>query len=325
MILPYLLRLLCLCFASFFVLNAACSLLVHLGSNAAVHWAETRPAKAAARLLFALRLLPVALGALFVLGFCVPSYVWFEPPVASERVGLLCASFATLGGVTWLLGATRAARTFARSRRLHQHLVSNACETWVPETASPVFVVEVTPPILAMSGLFRARPLISRGVLDSLSGEELGVALSHEEAHRFSRDNLKRLLLVFAPDPLPFVRMFRAVDDHWARLTEWSADDHATQGDSRRALALASALLRVARMGTPPRCPELSTSLLTCDRDLSERVQRLLAVPTAPVSAGPKRVALRRSGYVLAACLVSLLLTPPALSAVHQLLEGFLR
>lgn len=322
---PYLLRLLCLCFASFFVLNVACSLLVYLVSNPAVRWAETRPAKAASRLLFALRLLPVALGALFVLGFCVPSYLWFEPRVINEHVGVLCAAFAALGAATSLLSVARAARTFARSRRLHRHLVSTASETSVPQAASPVLVVEATAPILAMSGLFRARPLVSRGVLDSLSGEELGVALSHEEAHRFSHDNLKRLLLIFAPDPLPFVRMFRAVDDHWAKLTEWSADDHAAQGDSRRAVALASALVRVARMGVPPQCPDLSTALLTCDRDLSERVQRLLAVPAAPVGARSKRAVLRRSGYLLAACLVFLLLTPAALSAVHQLLEGFLR
>jgi hypothetical protein len=53
MILPYLLRLLCLCFASFFVLNAAAGLLLTLSSNPAIRVAESRKPSAAARFLLA--------------------------------------------------------------------------------------------------------------------------------------------------------------------------------------------------------------------------------------------------------------------------------
>ncbi|HJX96969.1 MAG TPA: hypothetical protein VJ324_15190, partial [Candidatus Acidoferrum sp.] len=79
MILPYLLRLSCLCFASFFVLNAAAGLIVRISSRSAIRFAESRTPGTAARFLIALRMLPFALATLFVVGLCVPSYLWLEP------------------------------------------------------------------------------------------------------------------------------------------------------------------------------------------------------------------------------------------------------
>ena len=73
MILPYLLRLLCLCFASFFVLNLAAGLLVRIASKSAIRFVASRTPSAAARLLLALRIFPLTLATLFVLLLCVPS------------------------------------------------------------------------------------------------------------------------------------------------------------------------------------------------------------------------------------------------------------
>jgi beta-lactamase regulating signal transducer with metallopeptidase domain len=159
-------------------------------------------------------------------------------------------------------------------------------------------------------------------VLRNLSAEELDAALSHEMAHRTSRDNAKRFLLLLAPDIFPFVRLFQSLDRSWSRFAEWAADDQATSGDPRRALSLAAALVRVARMGSSPTLPYLSTSLLACDRDLSARVDRLLhAMPIPHAASKPAHHRLRTAGFLLAGCLVGLLLVPSALSSVHELLE----
>jgi beta-lactamase regulating signal transducer with metallopeptidase domain len=183
-------------------------------------------------------------------------------------------------------------------------------------------VIEGEAPLLAMSGLLRSRLLISRGVLRTLSAEELDAALSHEHAHRTSRDNVKRLLLLLAPDILPFVRPPRRLEHSWAKFTEWAADDQATSGDSSRAISLAAALVQVARMGTAPRLPFLSTSLLARDRDLAVRVNRLLrAVPVTPARPSKTRPLLRAASFLFACCLAALLLAPPTLSLVHELLE----
>jgi beta-lactamase regulating signal transducer with metallopeptidase domain len=183
-------------------------------------------------------------------------------------------------------------------------------------------LVEDEAPLLAMSGLLRPRLLISRGVLRVLSSEELDAALRHEHAHRISRDNAKRLLLLLAPDIFPFVRPLRLLEHSWSKFAEWAADDQAAAGDSCRALSLAAALVHVARMGAGPRLPFLSTSLLVGDGDLSARVDRLLRADSLTLPPASKtRLGMGTTGFLLAGCLAALLLTPPALSSVHELLE----
>ncbi len=322
MILPYLLRLLCLCCASFFVLNVAAGLFVRFSSKSAIRFAESRTPVRAARLLLGLRLLPLALAVLFVLGLCVPSYLWLEPTAASERVGLLGGVLGLLGAATWLISLARTAHSLFASLRHNRLCRLAGQEARFAGESSPVVLVEKEAPLLAMAGLFRPRLLISRSVLRNLSAEELDAALSHEHAHRTSRDNLKRLLIQLAPDIFPFLHPLRTLERTWSQFAEWAADDQATAGDSGRAVSLAAALVEVARMGAGPRLPFLSTSLLACDRDLAARVDRLLE--TRPVIPAPTRQAqpvLRIAGVLLVGCLAALLASPATLAVVHELLE----
>ena len=326
MILPYSLRLLCLCFASFFILNVAVGLFVGAFSKSATSLADKKSPKIAARLLFALRLLPLVLATFFVLGLCVPSFLWLEDNPASEYVGLLCIAFALLGAASWAISLFRTAHSlFASLRHIRLcRLAGN--ETRMPGESSSLIVVENDAPLLALSGLLRPRLLISSSVLHALSTEELDAALSHEQAHRRSRDNAKRFLLLLAPDIFPFVRPLRSLEQNWSKFAEWAADDHAAAGNSRRALSLAAALVCVARLGNSPRLPYLSTSLLAGDRDLSARVDRLLsAIPTTRAHAKPSSVKLRTAGLLFAGAIAALLLAPAALSSVHELLELLVR
>jgi beta-lactamase regulating signal transducer with metallopeptidase domain len=326
MILPYLLRLLCLCFASFFVLNITASLLVRISSKSALRFAESVTPRGAARFLLPLRLVPFALAVLFVVVLCVPSYLWLEPAATAERVGALCVALGFLGAATWLISIARTVLALVAS--LHHLLLCRSAgqETALVWKSSLVLLVEAETPLLAMSGLLRPRLLISHTVLRNLSAEELDAALSHELAHCASRDNAKRFLLLLAPDILPFVRPLQSLERSWSRFAEWAADDQAASGDPRRALSLAAALVRVARMGSAPPLPYLSTSLLACDRDLSARVDRLLhAAPIAPVSAEKSQHPLRTAGFLATAALGALWVTPYVLSSVHELLELLVR
>jgi len=325
MMLPYLWRLVCLCFASFFVLNVAAGLLVSVLSRTAIRFAASRTPMTAARVLLGLRLLPVALAALFVLGLCVPSYLWLEPTATSERVGLTGGVLGLLGAATWLLSLARTARSLCASL-CHSRLCRLAGrEARLPGEASPVVLVENESALLALSGLFRPRLLISRRVLQNLSAEELDVALSHERAHRTSRDNLKRLLIQLAPDIFPFLHPLRMLERTWSQFAEWAADDQATAGDSGRAVSLAAALVQIARLGRGPRLPFLSTSLLASDRDLSARVRRLLeTLPVTPAPTPEARPALPTAAALLLGCVAALLATPATLSVVHELLERLL-
>jgi Zn-dependent protease with chaperone function len=326
MISHYVVRLACLCLASFFLVNLTAGLAAGFASRAAVRIAELMRPRSAARFLFVLRALPFALGAAAVLGLCVPSYLWLEPHAASERIGLACLILALAGAVSWAGSLVRVTLALAASVRCSRAWQQTGRESFLPGELSKAIVIEKDAPFLVLAGVFRPRLVVSQAVLRSLSGEQLALALRHEKAHRVSRDNLKRLFLLLAPPPIPFLRAFSPLERHWARFSEWAADDDAVRGDAHCALALAAALLRLARMGAAPRLTLLNTALLAAANDLSARVDRLLTVqPLRTEPRARKRSAAVGVGLGIVACLPVLLMWPAALSSVHRLLELFLR
>jgi hypothetical protein len=114
------------------------------------------------------------------------------------------------------------------------------------------------------------RVVVSDAALRVLSSGELEMAVRHERAHAESRDNLKRLLILLAPG-LGLGELERS----WKRFAEWAADDRATAGDEQRAVVLADALVRIAKLGCCEPAP-LITAFLARSKDLEERVERLL-------------------------------------------------
>jgi len=327
----YLFRMACLSLASFFLVNGVAGAATALFSSAAIRIAEAMRPRSAARFLFILRMLPAVLGITVVLGLCVPSYLWLEPQIASERVGFACLLLAALavGACSRsLVGTARAITTSARLRREWLHTENEALPTEEESEAvdEMAMIVQRKEPLLVLNGVFRPRMVISRGVLAELSRKQVDVAVRHEISHRESHDNLKRFLLVLSPKFFPFINGFAALEKTWARFSEWAADDEAVQGDSQRALSLATALLRVARMGARPRLSILQTSLLPEDQDLSARVDRLLCVESFPVekTSPPNSPAMVR-GLCFVACVLALASIPATLSSVHRLLELFLR
>jgi len=323
---PYWLRLLFLSLGSFFLVNALVGWAARLATRAAIRIGEKLQPHSAARILLALRFLGPALGVAFVLGLCVPSYLRFEPHAESERMGLLCLALGVCGAAVWCSSLTRAGSSIVTSLRLTRLWNRKGQMSSMPGEESGAVVVEKNSPLLALAGVFRPRLVVSRGLLLALSNEQLAVALQHEGAHRASRDNLKRLALLLAPDVLPFTRSFALLEREWAEFSEWAADDDAVRGDSERAVLLADALVRVARMGTGPRLSYLHTSLLGSHRDLSARVDRLLHVNSFPAATDSSSwLRAMGGGLCLAVCAVAVAVGPVALSAVHRMLEIFLR
>lgn len=322
----YALRLLCLCLATFFVVNAILSLAAAFASRAAIRIAERMRPRPAAHFLLFLRLFPFALGVAAVLGLCVPSYLWLEPQATPERASWAFLTLAFLGAVVCVFSIERGARALVVSARNNRNWRKSGRETCLPGEDSNAVIVEKEGPLLALAGICRPRLIISDGVVRELSADQLAVALRHEDAHRGSRDNLKRLLLLLAPDAIPFVGNFALLDQAWSKFSEWAADDEAVEGDSRRALWLAEALLRVARMGAGPQLTFLHTSLLAADLDLSARVERLLRLEPSRFESLPRARFLARGTVLLVAgSLAALMLWPATLSSVHGLLEVFLR
>ena len=222
----------------------------------------------AERFLLALRLLPAALALFVVAGLCVPSYLWLEPEISAEEVGAGCLTAAILAAALWTISTARGVRAAVRSARHARSCERLGRRSTLPGSRLPVWILDAPAPLLALVGVFRSRVAISSPVMSALSAGQLAAALRHEEAHRVSRDNLKRLLLLLAPGLLPGFHGFDAIERGWARFTEWAADDDAVAGDAHLSLSLAAALVRIARMGGAPAPSPLTASFLGDSREI---------------------------------------------------------
>ena len=319
MMAPYLLRLLCLCLAAFFVIHSVVGLLVALTGPAAVRTAQRMRPRSAGRFLLALRLLPAALALFVVAGLCVPSYLWLEPEINAEEVGAACLAAAVLAAALWTISTTRGIRAAVRSARHARDCARLGRLSTLPGSPMPVCILDTPEPVLALVGVFPSRLILSRPLMRVLSAGQLAAALCHEEAHRVSRDNLKRLLLLLAPSLLPGLHGFGAIERGWARFTEWAADDDAVMGDAHRSLSLAAALVRVARMGGSSPVSPLTAAFLGDSREISARVDRLLS-PALPEPAHPRKY-LTAAAIALTTVSAATMLHPATLESTHRLIE----
>ncbi len=313
----YIFRMLCLSLAVFFLMNLAAGFAVVRLFGPVVRRISRWRAETAARFTFALRLLPVACALFFVAVYCVPSYLRFEPLTAEEPIGLLCGTAAACG--LWVLGASlhRTLRACLHSSRLVKECrrVGRASRG-----SSPVLIVDDPTRLLAVMGLARPQIVISGPVARILSTSQLASALRHERAHLNSRDNWKRLALILAPGLLPGRHGFERLDASWRRFAEWSADDQACEGRPARSLALAGALVRMARLSASARSSALATPLLDAQEELPARVERLLKnAPVAPLCTRRQRIWIAAGTVTVLG--LAVVLGASSQEAVHELLE----
>ncbi len=287
----------CVSLAGFLIVNWAAAMAVGGAAPAVIRAAAGLRARSAARLLWMLRMAPAAVALLAVAALGVPSYLRFEPEGDGEPVGPACLLAALVAIAAVLHALIRSALAVRRSRR-----------------AAGLRI--------ALGGVIRPRLILSQEIPRLLSPEELDAALRHEYAHAASRDNLKRLLMLLAPDSFAFFRPLAGLERAWKRFAEWAADDEAVSGEPRRALALASALVRVARLGAGAKF-ELVTSLT--EEDLKLRVERLLGDWPPPARPAP------RVSWALPACaagaagILAVLLHSHVQSGTYALLEALIR
>jgi len=328
MTLPYFWRLLFLCAAAFFLVHTIAALASRLFSPAAIKMAGRLRPRSAAQFLLALRLAPSTLAIFAVLGLCIPSYLSFEPGATREEVGFICIAATILTAALFTISLARGIRAIVNTTSYGRACLKLGAQFQTSSVSSPLIVLDDAKPLVATVGVIRQRFVISRAVLETLSPEELDCAVQHERSHRISADNFKRLLLLLAPDVLPFVSGgFSALDHAWITFSEWAADDFAVANDQQRSLELAGALVRVAQMGAAPPLSPLCTALVSGNsacmgQDLAVRVDRLLQTASLREEA-PKRFrsVLAVASIAMACGFFVLLLQPGTLNSVHRFLE----
>ncbi|MDE2262016.1 MAG: M48 family metalloprotease [Gammaproteobacteria bacterium] len=259
------------------------------------------------------RLLPAMGSAALVLTVVLPAFLMYEPRHAHDQPGpllVVSALFALLvlgDGIRRGLRASRATRALVRGS---QPLPAR------PAAGGPqVTVINVKEPLVGVVGGLRQRIVAARCVATACDDEEFRQVLAHEAAHMDARDNLKLLLLLTMPDALAWSSTGSALTEHWRAATELEADERASGADPRKRIALASALIKVARLsmasGRPRRASRVSTQL----SGLEHRVRRLLAPSAAMRRSFPAR-------RLLTCALLVPLLAVPLYASVHRLIEA---
>lgn len=268
----------CLALLAFLSLNAAGSLI------ATALWSGLRrrtrrwTANARARTLFWLSVLPPACALLFIAALLIPAYFAHEPYPAPDTVGLplLAVALFSAYGITFAL--YRAALSWLTTWRLTTFWLKQAESVSVQGIKIPAYRLSNSTPVLAVVGTLRPRLFIAGQVLDSLSAEELEVALAHERGHLLARDTLKRALMRACRDLLPFIGAGRVLERAWAREAERAADEYAAHSGTAGALDLASALIKIARLmpaGVNNVVPAGAFLLEGADEGVAGRVRRL--------------------------------------------------
>lgn len=318
----------CLALAALLTLNALGSAAAALVWRRAAGRVVGRPAAVRARLLFALRMFPLALAALLVFAHVVPAYVVNEPRDSGEVVGAKLVLLAAVSAAGVLLALWRVARTLAATRGLARDWARHAARVEVEGVRLPAYRLRHRFPVIAVIGVFRPRVFIAEQIFDALTPGELAAAVSHERGHVESRDNLKRALLQAVQDALLLVPLGRSLRRAWQRESEVAADEFAAAAGPRAAVDLAAAIVKISALvpaGSRPTLPAGAHLLGGEEEGLSLRVRNLLRLASAPQAAeaavrprSPMRLALYLSLFAAGAFLFT---HPEILRATHTAIE----
>jgi beta-lactamase regulating signal transducer with metallopeptidase domain len=226
-----------------------------------------------AAFVLALRLFPAVASSLFVLAVFLPTHWRLEPLESDESFGFVLAIIATSSVFVLARSFYRAVRSGLAGRRFAL-LVRQAAKLIEGDTFELGAFDGVS-----LAGIWRPTILVGAGARAALTRDELDLAISHEIAHRQSRDNLKRFLMFGAPDFFGWTSVARQLEARWQAEAECEADAQAVRGDDSRAVVLASALVKVAKLraSTHPALPVWMSSAFHVPTLLELRVRRLVS------------------------------------------------
>jgi hypothetical protein len=257
---------------------AAANLIASLVVARAWHRLLREAPVARASSLLTARLLPVAASAIAVI-LVGAGYLLFERR-GEEATGLLLPGLAALGAALLGTAGVRVWRVNRTTRRAVDAWMATATPIALDGAGLPTYAIDTAFPVVAVVGVLRPRLLVARQVLASCPPDELRAIVAHEQSHLARRDNFRRALLATAPDALSWLPASRHIHEAWHDASEEAADDAASRDDAQTRIALAQALIRVARLAPVGAAVQpLPASALYRGENLDRRIRRLLVPP----------------------------------------------
>jgi Zn-dependent protease with chaperone function len=291
-----------------------------LSALVAAVWRPLKPFHVAqqsvAAILFGLRILPLLFSVIITFALVVPSIHLLEPLRIGGGMGAMPFALGVCALLLIACGFFRAIAAQIRTTRVVTCWLEGARPLKGNATSTVTLQSRRETPPLFVVGVRKPRVLVSESTVALLSQDELRMALKHEHEHMKSRDNLKRLILVFCPFP-----GMAKLESAWSQAAELAADDAAVS-NQRDALDLAAALVKLSSL-VPVKAPVFSTGFVA--GSISQRVAFLLDWDEASQS---RRVHVRTWFVVPFAVALSLLTTiayGPVLALTHEVTEWLVR
>jgi Peptidase family M48 len=248
----------------------------------------------------------------------LPAFLIYEPADTREQPGLVLAACALAGACQLCVIAARAARMLLNSRRLTRVWLRDAIPLSGEPWRMPAAAIDAGFPVVAAAGLLHPRLFIDHRVLDACSPGELEAVAAHERAHVSRYDNVRRLLVGALHGPTS------RIATAWRTIAEHAADEQAADSPAR-AIELASALVKVARLAPPAPFHHTAVSAIHDGTSLESRVQRLLSRDGCRSDGFPTVARRWRRSSVLLTVVMAVGGYGPALHAVHSILEVLVR
>ncbi len=230
-----------------------------------------QPIRRISDILFAQRIAPLVAAALLTLSVAAPSFVLLEPREIVEPIGGFSCALGICGLMILIVGFANTLVAVRKASRVISGWMSGAQPfpvlAHVPVLSTPC----ATPPMAAV-GIFHPKILFSDTAQLTLDSNESRSALNHEIAHVRSHDNLKKLLLRFVAFP-----GMRELEEAWLEATEMAAD-YSAVSNSREALDLAAALIKLCRIGPAQLSHQVTTASFSHSsvEVVNKRVERLI-------------------------------------------------
>ena len=182
-----------------------------------------------------------------------------------SRLGVMLGVVVVTGSLHAVWGAWRAAA-----------VTTAAWRSAAQPAATGTLIVDRGLATAAVAGMWRPTVFVGRALADRLTPSEFRAVLAHEWAHARAGDNVKRALLLGAPDLLRFTSRGAGLITAWMVATEHAADDRVARLGRDAALDLASALVKAARIAAVPTVEPALVRSMSEHGEVSGRVVRLL-------------------------------------------------
>jgi hypothetical protein len=266
-------------------------------------------AKFTSRDYLALRLIPSAGALLLVLTVALPAFITYEPAQDREQVGPLLFGLDVLAAIAIGAGVWRALRASMAAGALLRNFAD--ADRWSSTAGRYVAIGDVREPIVAAVGAWRPQIIAARSVFAACSLEEFQQVIAHAAAQLSTRDHLKLLLIIASPDMLAWLSAGETLKAQWRAAAASEADERATGPDRQKRLALASALVKLARLSIRRESASATLNTTIALDHVDGRVSQLLAPTSNSV------------GTVMKPLMLCTLLLPVFALPLHHLVQEF--